>query len=72
MKPLQELNSLALKTRRMLGEDGNSPIDIFALMNGWTEKKIPIVYYPLSCRISGMCTRVKKISLSVLVPLLLM
>lgn len=56
MKSLQELNSLALKTRRMLGEDGYSPIDIFALANGWKEKKITIVHFPLSERISGMCT----------------
>ena len=60
MKSLQKLNFLALKTRRMLGEDSYSPIDIFALVNGWTEKKITIVYYPLSCRISGMCTRIKE------------
>lgn len=58
MKTAQELNSLALETRRMLGEDGYSPIDIFAVVNGWKEKKITIVRYPLSQRISGMCTKV--------------
>lgn len=58
MKTAQELNSLALETRRMLGEDGYSPIDIFAVVNGWKEKKITIVKYPLSERISGMCTKV--------------
>lgn len=58
MKSAQELNSLALETRRMLGEDGYSPIDIFAVVNGWREKKITIVKYPLSQRISGMCTKV--------------
>lgn len=58
MKTAQELNSLALETRRMLGEDGYSPIDIFAVVNGWKEKKITIVKYPLSQRISGMCTKV--------------
>lgn len=58
MKSAQELNSLALETRRMLGEDGYSPIDIFAVVNGWKEKKITIVKYPLSQRISGMCTKV--------------
>lgn len=58
MKTPQELNSLALETRRMFGEDGYSPIDIFAMVNGWKEKKITIVKYPLSDRISGMCTRV--------------
>lgn len=58
MKSAQELNSLALETRRMLGEDGYSPIDIFAVVNGWKERKISIVKYPLSQRISGMCTKV--------------
>lgn len=58
MRSQQELNSLALKTRRMLGEDGYSPIDIFALVNGWTEKKLTVVRYPLSARISGMCTKI--------------
>ena len=58
MKTAQELNSLALETRRILGEDSYSPIDIFAVINGWKEKKITIVKYPLSQRISGMCTKV--------------
>ncbi len=57
MKSLQELNSLALKTRRIWGEDGYSPIDIFALINGWKEKKITIIKHPLTPRISGMCTK---------------
>ncbi len=58
MRSAQELNSLALETRRQWGEDSYSPIDIFAIVNGWKEKKITIVRYPLSSRISGMCTRV--------------
>lgn len=58
MRSAQELNSLALETRRQWGEDGYSPVDIFAIVNGWKEKKITIVRYPLSSRISGMCTRV--------------
>lgn len=57
MKTAQELNSLALRTRRMWNEDGYSPIDIFAIVNGWKDKKITIVKYPLSSRISGMCTK---------------
>ena len=57
MRAAQELNSLALRTRRMWNEDGYSPIDIFAIVNGWTDKKITIVKYPLSSRISGMCTK---------------
>lgn len=60
MKSSQELNSLALKTRRMWNEDGYSPIDIFAIVNGWKEKKITIVKYPMSSRISGMCTKENK------------
>lgn len=60
MKTAQELNSLALRTRRLLGEDSYSPIDIFSLVNGWSEKKITILMYPLSDRISGMCTRIDK------------
>lgn len=57
MRTAQELNSLALRTRRMWNEDGYSPIDIFAIVNGWKDKKITIVRYPLSPRISGMCTK---------------
>jgi len=57
MRTPQELNSLALRTRRMWNEDSYSPIDIFAIVNGWKEKKITIVKYPMSSRISGMCTK---------------
>lgn len=57
MRSAQELNSLALRTRRLWNEDGYSPIDIFAVVNGWKEEKITIVKYPMSFRISGMCTR---------------
>ncbi|MDC7286701.1 ImmA/IrrE family metallo-endopeptidase [Blautia schinkii] len=57
MRTVQELNSLALRTRRMWNEDGYSPIDIFAIVNGWKDKKITLVQYPLSPRISGMCTK---------------
>ena len=59
MKSSQELNSLALRTRRMWNEDAYSPIDIFAIVNGWREKKITIIKYPMSDRISGMCTKEK-------------
>lgn len=57
MRMPQELNSLALRTRRIWNEDGYSPIDIFAIVNGWKDKKITIVKYPMSSRISGMCTK---------------
>ena len=57
MRAAQELNSLALKTRRAWGEDAYSPVDIFAVVNGLKDKKITGVKYPLSNRISGMCTK---------------
>ncbi len=38
MRTAQELNSLALRTRRWWNEDGYSPIDIFAIVNGWKDK----------------------------------
>lgn len=60
MRTAQELNSLALRTRRLWNEDGYSPIDIFAIVNGWKEKKITVVKYPMSPRISGMCTKENK------------
>ena len=60
MRTAQELNSLALKTRRIWNEDSYSPIDIFAIVNGWKEKKITIVKYPMSSRISGMYTKEKE------------
>lgn len=58
MKTDQELNSLALRTRRLLGEDSYSPIDFFSVINGWKEKRITLLMYPLSERISGMCTKI--------------
>lgn len=60
MRMAQELNSLALRTRRLWNEDGYSPIDIFAIVNGWKDKKITVVKYPMSLRISGMCTKENK------------
>ncbi len=58
MKTEQELNSLALTTRRKWQEDSYSPIDIFAIVNGLQDIQITVLKYPLSERISGMCTRV--------------
>lgn len=60
MRSAQELNSLALKTRKIWNEDTYSPIDIFAIVNGWKDKKITLVKYPMSSRISGMCTKEKE------------
>lgn len=58
MKADIELNSLALKVRKQWGEDSYSPIDIFSIVNGWKEKKITVICYPLSARISGLCIRI--------------
>lgn len=57
MKTNQELNSLALRARRLLGEDSYSPIDVFAVINGWSQQKITVVRYPFPAHISGMCTK---------------
>ena len=57
MKDRQYLNSLALQTRKLWNEDGYSPIDIFSYVNGWKDKKITIIKYPMTSKISGMCTR---------------
>ena len=57
MRTAQELNSLALRTRRVWNEDSYSPIDIFGIVNGWKDKKITLIKYPMSTRISGMCTK---------------
>ncbi len=57
MRTSQELNSLALRTRRLWNEDGYSPIDIFSIVNGWKDMKITLIKYPMSDRISGMCTK---------------
>ena len=57
MKTNQELNSLALRARRLLGEDSYSPIDVFAVVNGLSQYKITVVRYPFSPNISGMCTK---------------
>ncbi len=57
MRSKQEINSLALRMRRLWGEDGYSPIDIFSIVNGWKDKKITLVKYPMSARMSGMCVK---------------
>lgn len=57
MRTAQELNSLALRTRKLWNEDTYSPIDIFAIVNGWKDRKITVVKYPMSSRISGMSTK---------------
>ena len=50
-----ELSARALELRSQFGEDANSPIDIYALINQIPE--LTLVMYPLGEHISGMCIR---------------
>ena len=50
-----DLMTKAERLRKQLGEDSNSPIDIFALAQGIDG--LTIVYYPLGSKISGMCIK---------------
>ncbi len=56
-----ELNTKAQELREMLGEDANSPVDIFALAG--QIDKLTLCYYPLGDNISGMCVVDEKIRL---------
>lgn len=56
-----ELNTRAQELRELLGEDINSPIDIFALVNRIEE--LTLVFYPFSENISGMCVRDEEVKL---------
>lgn len=60
MKSKQELNSLALSTRRIFGIDTNSPIDVFSILEDWKVKRVTMMHSPLSKGISGMCTDEEK------------
>ena len=50
-----EIHTKAQECRELLGEDANSPVDIFALAS--QIDKLTLVYYPLGARISGMCIK---------------
>lgn len=50
-----DLMTKAERLRKQLGEDNNSPVDIFALAQGI--EGLTIVYYPLGNKISGMCVK---------------
>lgn len=50
-----DLMTKAERLRMQLGEDSNSPIDIFSLAQ--SIEKLTLVYYPLGNTISGMCIR---------------
>ena len=56
-----ELSTKAQELREKLGEDANSPIDIFSLASQIDD--LTLVYYPLGENISGMCVRDNEIRL---------
>lgn len=56
-----DLNTKAQELREILGEDANSPVDIFSLAN--QIDGLSIVYYPLGENISGMCVRDNSVKL---------
>ena len=56
-----DLNTKAQELRERMGEDVNSPVDIFSLAN--QIDKLTIVYYPLGENISGMCVANEKVKL---------
>lgn len=56
-----DLSTKAQELRELLGEDANSPVDIFSLVNQIEE--LTLVFYPLGKNISGMCVRDNEIRL---------
>lgn len=56
-----DLNTKAQELRELLGEDANSPVDIFSLIN--QIERLTLVFYPLGENISGMCVRDSEIRL---------
>ena len=56
-----DLSTKAQELREMLGEDVNSPVDIFPLVN--QIEGLTLVFYPLGDNISGMCVRDNEIQL---------
>ena len=56
-----ELSTKAQELRELLGEDANSPIDIFSLVN--QIEGLTLVFYPLGQNISGMCVKDEEIKL---------
>lgn len=50
-----DLSIKAQELRELLGEDANSPIDIFALVK--QIDRLTLVFYPLGENISGMCVK---------------
>ena len=56
-----DLNTKAQELREILGEDANSPVDIFSLAG--QIDYLTLVYYPLGENISGMCVKDDKVKL---------
>ena len=56
-----DLSTKAQELRESLGEDANSPVDIFSLVN--QIDGLTLVFYPLGENISGMCVRDNEIRL---------
>ena len=56
-----ELSTKAQELREILGEDANSPVDIFSIVN--QIDGLTMVFYPLGENISGMCVRDNEIKL---------
>ncbi len=56
-----DLNTKAQELREMLGEDANSPADVFSLIN--QIDGLTIVFYPLGDHISGICVRDHEVKL---------
>ena len=55
------LSTKAQELRELLGEDANSPVDIFSLVN--QIEGLTLVFYPPGVNISGMCVRDDEIKL---------
>ena len=56
-----DLCTKAQELRELLGEDANSPVDIFSLVN--QIDGLTLVFYPLGVNISGMCVQDDEIKL---------
>ena len=56
-----DLSTKAQELRESLGEDANSPVDIFSLVN--QIDGLTLVFYPLGENISGICVRDNEIRL---------
>ena len=52
-----DLMTKAIQYRKELGEDSNSPIDIFSLAQNI--ERLTLVHYPMGDSISGMCIKGK-------------